>query len=403
MAQVPSLRKIAERRSLLNRLGSLGDVWVPFRVECPIRLDPCWHDVGVSATRSAALAGRLPTCHRFPLGLSIALSTLASETPGHAADRTPFHLGYSSPASCPSRTQVLAQLQARAAHLVEARPTDTAPRFRIDVNVHDAGVDTSVQMTLLDGSYSRRVLRTNDCGEAIAAATVIMALVLSPQQTDTVTEGGPPAQQEPPEARDDSHERREASPAAPPAAPRRSVHPIETRTPFQFGAGAQLGAPTTMFGATIGGGGFIEAQLYPGDWVSPSVRVAVLAQGADEPDDRGTAEMQLLTGRLSLCPVRIPAKTRAFARPCALAELGRLRGRGTGTVDGREVVTPWRAVGALVRAVWSFPVVALELEGAAVFPLTRDAFYFDPRPVEPTFEVHGVHASVLVGLSAHFP
>jgi hypothetical protein len=255
-------------------------------------------------------------------------------------------------------------------------------------------------MTLLDGAYSRRVVRTNDCDEAIAAATVIVALVLAPQRNEGPTGQAPAAQQQAPGVpSNDPNEQREALPDPVPREPDSAA----SEPPFQVSAGGQLGAPATMFGATLGGGAFIEGQLYPEDWVSPSVRVAFLAQGVDERDDRGTAELRLATGRLSVCPVRLPAKTRGSLRPCALGELGRLVARGTDIVDGREVVTAWRALGVSVRGAWAFPIVALEVEGAAIFPLTKEAFYFDPVPVEPTFEVPSMHASLLVGLSVHWP
>lgn len=341
---------------------------------------------------------------RFACGLSVTLATSASETRVHAADGTRFHLSYSAPDGCPSRAQVLAQLYARASHLVEAAAEDTAPRFVIEVSRDEATVLASVEMTLLDGAYSRRVLRADDCGEAVAAATVIVALVLAPQQGEAAA----PKRADAPQQRTDAQsayvaEQRKVVPDAsrPKPAPRTKLDAAEMQ--FEIDAGGQLGVPASMLGGTLGGGGFVEGQFYPERSLSPSVRLALLTQAVELRSDRGTAEIRLTTARLSVCPVRLPVGSRAFLRPCALGELGRLRGQGKDTPTPREVITSWRALGASLQGVWSFPVVAMELELAAVFPLTRESFYFDPTPVAPIFEAPSVQASVLAGLSAHFP
>lgn len=335
--------------------------------------------------------------------MTIAAATCAANV-AHAAEPPTIELEYAAPPSCPPRAQLLDELRARSPQLVEAQGTAPASRFRVTIQAAESGVEASIEMTRRDGAFSHRVLHADTCAEAVAAAAVIVAMILpstEPEEPSTNSsarprtrpsaEAAPPEEAPTPEAR------------SAPRVTRWTPLDLRRRTEFQLAAGGQVGFAATMLGATVGGGGFGEVTFLPKEWLAPSFRLAFLAQGAEFTTSRGTALVKLRTARLSACPARLPARTRLFLRVCVAGELGRLRGQGQDVDEEGQSRFLWSALGASARAVWNLPVIALEIEGAALFPLVRDAFVFEPPPVERAFAVPAVEASALIGLSAHWP
>jgi hypothetical protein len=113
-----------------------------------------------------------------------------------------------------------------------------------------------------------------------------------------------------------------------------------------------------------------------------------VAQSASAGVGDASARFSWIAGRLSGCPaaLRIGPIT---ARPCAGIDAGALRGRGSGVAQPLGVTRAWGAVTALGRLQGEiYPGMALEIEGGAAFPLTRDTFVFD----DPRREIHAIPA-----------
>jgi hypothetical protein len=111
---------------------------------------------------------------------------------------------------------------------------------------------------------------------------------------------------------------------------------------------------------------------------APSIRLGVeisAKQGFAAADD-----VSRLVARLDACSFRAVA-SRPWSddaltlEPCARIDVGRLDVHGWATGMALNAEQLWVAPAALLRLRWTSPGVFVELEGGALFPLTRDHFF----------------------------
>ena len=93
----------------------------------------------------------------------------------------------------------------------------------------------------------------------------------------------------------------------------------------------------------------------------------------------GDADFSLDAATLMGCPLRWPARSFAGLRPCAVVDIGDLRGKGSNTVLPKERHMLWLGFGAAVRAEFQLVRwVSLELEGRGLVLARQDEFLFEP-------------------------
>jgi hypothetical protein len=290
-----------------------------------------------------------------------ALALAALPVPSARADeaaRAPFQVEFSAGLNC--RTEDFsAELLRRSQHVRPAGPGEQGFVFQIDIRDNEGTLEGRLTLREPHGRVTVRVVPGATCSEIIPALAVIAAVLVEPS----------------------------AAVEPSPSQPVTPIEPPERNT--GWGVGASVGlvaqgavAPEVRAGFGIEASGFFDS----GGVLSPLFALAYVQTRmgtAPTPSSTGTAELRWWTVRASTCPVRWPATGPAALRPCALFDLGALKGTGTRTDIREEVTMTWVAPGFSAR-LDAAPLDWLWLiaEGGVFVPLNRDRFIFDPPPEE---------------------
>jgi hypothetical protein len=153
------------------------------------------------------------------------------------------------------------------------------------------------------------------------------------------------------------------------------------------------GTAVAMFGAVAPGplGGVdVYGELESGapSWLSPSLRIAVLAAKSHIVDSFAQADFALGVVQAEGCPLRFPSHGDLSLRPCASVDVGWVHAQGVEVTRPYPADRPWFDVRAMLRGRWSPRQSALfaEASGGFLIPVTQPVFVFHT----PTVEVHRV-------------
>lgn len=343
---------------------------------------------------------------------------LASAHSGQAQTPSTFSLEYTAPAACPDRARFVGAIVERAPQAREVTPASA--RFRFVARLEGAGdlARGSVSVEQQSGGTSHRDVATAPCSEVVESMAVILSLILAGSDSPPADSEPPPASSEPAPApppvgpaviapratppevtipvarapapppattkpRGRIGERAAAAEAAPaPAlAEQRNAPEVAERLRFgvRFAALVETGvAPSVAYG---GQGGLDVWWVRNSPW-SPSARMtARYVRSGLESNDQGSARFRLAAVRAELCPLRWPARSRSFARACALFDAGQLEALPENAAQGeaQSQTMPWIAGGGSLR-LESALTASLSLEAAAdLAALGRsDRFTFEP-------------------------
>jgi len=165
-----------------------------------------------------------------------------------------------------------------------------------------------------------------------------------------------------------------------------------------LGAGNTLG---TLLGSSVSGSLSIERR----GWLAPELRLGFSYAGTDSPpvERFEYARFTWWRGFVEACPFRfLPART-VEVRPCAAGRIGALVSEGHGIQSSLTSTHPWGELGATLLVEWRLVgPMAIEVEGGAEFPLSRQEFDFQ-RPLESAYATPPVMGEVTLGLGVHFP
>lgn len=364
----------------------------------------------------------MPPALRFRIPAAGALAATAlSAGLARAAD---YALRVEAPAGCADEPRLF---EAIRGHSPGFAPADWdargATRFVVRFLPRDADVVVEIETTDASGARSLRSIPAQDCPEAVRASAWILALLVDPTAANaepappiaTATREVAPAAISPtpsaaspvePAASPAATAIPPAAAAAPPAdedaAPGALGAPLAKKWPWQlsiggFGGVLQSALPETPLGLGV----FVEGAWERESWFRPAARLAGLDAGSGvSRTERGDVVVGFVGGRLSLCPLRSSRAQLMSVRFCGLMEIGRLSGEGQNTTDQGSATPTWYAAGSafgLELQPWSF--LAIELEGALLFPFNRDRFVFEPEPVQAGYEVPPISASLALGIA----
>jgi hypothetical protein len=109
---------------------------------------------------------------------------------------------------------------------------------------------------------------------------------------------------------------------------------------------------------------------------SPGLQLGVVgALSRDHQVSPGYARFQWLTAELGLCPATVRFSDQWSMTPCAIGQLGMLRGIGRGVTNPGEETRWWRAAGANLQLEWlADQRLFLQANGSLLRPLARDEF-----------------------------
>jgi hypothetical protein len=287
--------------------------------------------------------------------------------------------------------------------VVLAGEGETAPELRVALTELSDRVRAEIVATDTDGRETQRTLFAANCREAVEGSAWIAAVWLDPSllppaeaapvSAPLVTTSAPAglAHDQPPSPSD-----RSASSATSPA-PRAASVRLE--------AGVQTGSFMTALPETpLGFSVFLAVSAWQASVFAPVLRWGYVAAGTGRSEtERGDVLVSLGTMRGLGCVFAWKASPLTL-RPCALFELGSLKGRGDNTTQAATETIAWRSLGILARAeLRAFPWLSVDAEAGAVFPLSRDRFVFGPEPATVGFAPPVVTATLSLGLSVGGP
>ena len=307
-----------------------------------------------------------------------------------AAGEEPLRIDYHAGASCPSEDAFLTAVRARTERWRQAIGPEASRRFVVEVASRGATVHGRLALTDRAGALANREVDGATCEVVVEALALMTALAIDPQASLA------PVPQRPP-------------PPAPllPAPPVRAIAaPEPALAPpvlWHFALGAHEDAtsgetPDLMFGGNV----FLEASVHRDSILAPSARLMVkLSKSSPFPTSAGTAHFSRLLGGVEVCPLRLDVRGGVLAFvPCGVFDAGTLHAAGSDTARARAESRIWLDAGAAARIEWVLTRrVALEVEGGALFPVTRDHFRF---PTLPVYDVPAVGGYASIGVAMRF-
>jgi hypothetical protein len=289
---------------------------------------------------------------------AIVLAIVLSPAVANAQPGRRFALSYQGAASCPSESELLAEVQRRAPHAVPVavglsevnaglRVTAMAERYRgtIDIDSNEGPTHREVEAA--------------ECAEVMRALALILAMALDPEASAVETQESPKL-------------------ASPPTAAPHSASPAQSREAW-WAAGASIGlAGGVAPSPSLAEGAFLELGRGRTPGWSAHVRLAGLHAHGSEAARSGSAGFDLLALRVASCPYRLGA--RVVLSGCLSFDWGRLRGSGSRVLSAHATSARWLGPGGFLNAAMHvLPWLRLQLELGALLPLARDSFYFAPN------------------------
>jgi hypothetical protein len=303
--------------------------------------------------------------------LHLALLMTAAAT----ADSGARLLTYDAPAGCPREEQWRADVEGHVHDRARLRD------FRIELVLVAGGGQFSGQLVTTDraGVQARRSIAGPNCGDVAHALAFLAGLA--------VDLAGPAARQETP-----------AAPAPAPTPPPRPPSPTILRSlAFTTLASAGLRGGLADGPRPVGeiGFGVSDARARV---LAPAVRLTLIAGQGEIDGPGGSAELRLITERLTVCPLRISAG-QVEARPCAGVEAGGVWARASSLANQSTNVERWVSVEATVAVRWlAGKSLFVELEGGAVLPIIRDSYTFAFQPGTPLYRTPALTARGAAGI-----
>lgn len=290
----------------------------------------------------------------FPAAQALALAVLFAPA-ANAEVRRQFTLEYQGSVSCPTRAELLAEVQRRAprAEPVVLGPHQVNARLRVEANGdRQRGI---VDIETSEGTTHREV-EAAECAEVVRALALIVAIAIEPDSSIAEPTRRPENESRPATARASAKES------------------LKTRWAAGAGIGFSGGvAPTPSLTEAV----FLELGRGPNQGFSANVHLAGIHAHGSAAARAGSAVFDLLALRVATCPYRLGV--RVVLSGCVSFDWGSLHGNGSHTVAARSTAARWLGPGALVNAALPvLPWLHAQLEVGALLPLSRDSFYFAP-------------------------
>ncbi len=286
--------------------------------------------------------------------------------PSLAASPSPITLAYDAPWECPDRQYFWQQIGSRSKWLAQVKPAAAAIVVGARIDRLDSHYSGHLRLIDQEGTIIERDIGGPNCVDVTSALALISAVAidasLGPRRSDLDV-------------------------------------PSRHRKSERWSVGAVGGIHTAIqpnkVAPTLG----LSLSLHER---SHSILSEYRLEGLVGWSDRlhvtseSDARFLWLASRATACPYQIAVSSVAFG-PCALFEMGALRGTGSGAHNGHSNTGWWLAPGALLN--WSIQPDPLRFRLAAglIRPLVRDRFFFSPATEIFTPPNLGLVAEVEVG------
>jgi hypothetical protein len=312
------------------------------------------------------------------------------------ADRI-FTVDFQAPDTCPDRARFVERIESRSRVLRFASPFDLAPDYVVRVTLDPRGRQGRLVIRSVDGHELTREVPGQSCIEIVDGMALVAAVTMDPDLARAEARTPETAPQPCGVASTKTSDSRPAPCARVVPRPIQAAH-------FRVGAGVGIGLSQGLApDPAIGAGVFVEvSRSHPTAW-APAVRVSLHRFESPLVDTPiGQAELTLTGGRISGCPVRLPARSAWGLRPCLSLEAGRLEGVGLGVISARRETGLWIAAAPIARLELNLlRMLWIEAEGGPLFPIIRHRFVF--KPDTTVHEVPALGWNVGLSLGTRLP
>ncbi|AKV02621.1 hypothetical protein AKJ09_09284 [Labilithrix luteola] len=333
-------------------------------------------------------------------GLVALLLTFIAFERSAGAEPPSLDLTWNAPSECPSRTW----LESAVTRLVTRPPEQT---LAVTGNVRESAGRWTVELEFQGAATGKRTLSAANCGSLSRGAAVLVALTIDPQAA-TVAPADLPTTEPPPPVTDGP------PPPPPPPAPRPEppqARELESSTPARTEPSRRELAALVFLGASAGRAllpGIAPSAVVGAGLVWRALRVDLSAEITSSTstslDSRPQVGADLSLVSLALRPC-VGKNTGWLAiHGCVGVRGVRISGEGTGLAEAYQQTAYLVTFepGALVR-IPSSTRLAVELDGAAVLPLTRPEFVLlSNESTESFFRPSAVGARMTVGVGLRF-
>lgn len=347
-----------------------------------------------------------------------------------AAETEPVRLTFRGPSDCLDAEAFVKEVRARTTRFRIVASGDDARSFNVRVLAFGHHYLGDVNVIGRKGDVSLLSVSGTDCDDVARTLAFVTAISIDPKASSTP----PPPPQTPDPAPEPTADQPQAPPptVAPPPPPSAAPVPVSAPSPaaITFGlvadespAAAESHAPVEQpprsWHATVGLGASVQSLAAPaavvgdslflafasdtGRLFSPEVRIgASRASSGTLAAVQGSATLQWTTGRVDLCPLRLPARGALDVRPCLGGDAGALSATAVSIPHAQSHVRPWGTVGALARLEWlPFDPLVLDAEVSLSTPFAREHFYVAPTDV--VYQAPLLVAAGEVALGVRFP
>ncbi len=290
---------------------------------------------------------------------------------GHAEplEREPLRVELRAPRDCGEVGSFLDQVLRRTRRARRAEPNEPARAFSVEILEQAGRFEGTLRVVTATREVVERKVDAKTCGEVVEALALVAALIVDPEALTTPLAPPVAATPAPPPA--------PATPAPPPLL----QVPPERSPPPNFGVGLGIELAYGIVPEIIP----VERAWTELAWRGPGVFRPSLGLGfgfasAGFSHNSLHADILWMTARLSACPLELIGSRRVSLRPCALFEVGAIRGRGSRqeNVNAREATTkPWAAPGVGVGFAWvPFSPLVLRVEAGGMVEAIRTTFAY---------------------------
>lgn len=334
--------------------------------------------------RPSSLRG-IPLCLVLP-------SICAASATVHAAEpeEEAVHLDYVAEGRCPSRGQILSDVEARADGWQIAEPNARARRFVLRIEPRDGVYIGRLEIHSASGEVSTGTeIRGPDCSDVALGLTVAVALALDPRAGDSSPQPLPPTGESKPPRDPTSH----APPPNRPGRPGSSTPPTTARPASDpdrpsgvsgphVGLGARIEVSRGVAGTLVGASLFGElAWETPFPWLAPKARLGgrrTLPTTIDVTG--GHVDMTLSAAFVELCPVALALGPRVEASACLQGSVGALSAAAATEIpaarDEQRLWLDYGVLGAVRLRVGDR--VSLDASVGLTVPITRHRIRLEP-------------------------
>lgn len=273
---------------------------------------------------------------------------------------------------------------------VRQRVAEPRGSLRVRVEAAKAGFSGTIERVEGESVLGRREVRDESCAQVIEALALVGALLVSPPPSEPAPANSAPSAassaNRAPEPQPTLARRDAKLELPPPAGQVSGAHVGRRALPFWHGpaigvAAQDLVAPEVVFGPRLAYRVGVPHRLLESE---VSLGWTRTQSGTLDVEGTGSASLTYNAARLRFCEL-FPLSRTLWAAPCALVDLGELR--GTGTPLGATSVTrasTWFSAGLVgkVELRLRAPLV-LETSAGAVYPFMRPSFYFSVPGANP--------------------